>query len=465
MVIVIAASTWGFPIFFLYQLSPSISPRASHNKLTGLLSTSTISKPSIVLQPFYKSPDAFTRIFPVLRLGQPPAHHASQAHAQSKGRIHVGAISSLHLRLPFSAQLHVCSAILRLTCHGRYDLPPHQIAKPLPVVAPGLARKANEKKGKKGGNKGKSGKRYGEPDTTAATATPNITSDRALKSQGQKRKRGAADFTDDAPRAFKRMMALKAGKAPKDGLDDGQRAKPPKKKNAKAAAEDANDAEPAVKKKPELTKEMPTIRPGERMSEFAARVDAALPVMGLVAKGTKGKDPLGLKIVRTRKERKMHKLYDEWRREEEAIQDKRKEEAEEAEEKELEDDSMGVKWRVDMEAGRKKKGKKGKKGKSVYETDDGVDDPWAELKKKRGEAKIGLHDVAKAPPVFKSVPQEVFKVRGAGVNIGTIPKAAGSLKRREELQEVREEVVAQYRRMMEGRRAKAEQETETATEE
>ncbi|KAJ4389061.1 hypothetical protein N0V93_006523 [Gnomoniopsis smithogilvyi] len=339
-----------------------------------------------------------------------------------------------------------------------YDLPPNQIAKPLPVVAPGLTRKLNEKKGK-GGKKGKSGKRYGEPDITTSTTTPSINTDKAPKSQGQKRKRGAADILDDAPRAFKRMMALKAGKAPKDGLDDGQRAKPSKKKNTKAAADDGDDAK-TVAKKPEPTKEMPSIRPGERMSEFAARVDAALPVMGLVAKGSKGKDPLGLKTARTRKERKMHKLYDEWRKEEAAIQEKRREEAEEAEEKELEDDSLGVKWRLEMEAGGKKKGKKGKKGKSVYETDDGVDDPWAELKKKRGEAKIGLHDVAKAPPVLKTVPKEVFKVRGAGVNVGTIPKAAGSLKRREELQEVREEVVAQYRRMMEGRRARLGQEAE-----
>lgn len=255
-------------------------------------------------------------------------------------------------------------------------------------------------------------------------------------------------------------MALKAGKGPRDGLDDGLRVKPSKKKNGKAANNDDTAEAKAAAKKPEPAKEMPTIRPGERMSEFAARVDAALPVMGLVAKGSKGKDPLGLKTVRTRKERKMHKLYDEWRKEEAEIQEKRREEAEEAEEKELEDDSMGVKWRLDMEAGRKKKGKKGKKGKSVYETDDGIDDPWAELKKKRGEAKIGLHDVAKAPPVFKTVPKEVFKVRGAGVNVGTIPKAAGSLKRREELQEVREEVVAQYRRMMEGRRARLGQDTE-----
>lgn len=317
----------------------------------------------------------------------------------------------------------------------------------------------NEKRGKGGGKK-----------PNSAGAAPSNGDASAKPPKSQKRKRGAApDPTDDAPRAFKRAMWLKEGKRPKDGLDDGQprRGKPAKKESnnkGKAAGGEAGADDTAKKQQQQLAaksaeatkKEIPTIRPGERMSEFAARVDAALPVMGLVAKGSKAKDPLGLKPTRTKKERKMHKLYGEWRKEEEAIQEKRREEAEEAEEKEMEDDSMGVKWRLDMEAS-SKKGKKGKRSKSVYETDDGIDDPWAELKKKRGEPKIGMHDVAKAPPVFKVVPKEVFKVRGAAVNVGSIPKAAGSLKRREELQEVREEVVAQYRRLMEGRRAKMEQ--------
>lgn len=285
-------------------------------------------------------------------------------------------------------------------------------------------------------------------------------------------------------------MALKDGKKVRSGLDDGQRAsaaaaKKKKKEQqqqkqqqeAREAGEDADDkamttADAAQKRKTPTTtadKEIPTIRPGERLSEFAARVDAALPIMGLVSKGTKnGKDPLGLKIQRTRKERKMHKLYDEWRREEAEIQDRRKEEAEEAEERELEEnDGLGVKWRLDMQAaagGGKKKGKKGKKGKSVWEVDEKDDeDPWEELKRKRGEAKIGLHDVVKAPPVLKVVPKQIIKVGGAGVDIGTIPKAAGSLKRREELQGVREEVVAAYRKMMEGKRARLQPEDEPST--
>lgn len=325
-----------------------------------------------------------------------------------------------------------------LTCQCRYELPPNQIARPLPVVAPKQARQVNGK------GKGKGGK-------------PNNDASSEQKIQGVKRKRGVAE-KDDAPRAFKRLMAFAEGRKPKSGLDDGKPAPKKKKgnKNHKSGEEDAptkttNDAN---------KKEIPTIRPGERFSEFAARVDAALPVMGLVAKGTKaGKDPLGLKVHRTRKEKKMHKLYDEWRREEAEIQDKRQEEAEEAEEREMEtNDGIGVKWRMDMEnegaGGRKKK--KSKKGRSVWETDGKEDDPWEELKKKRGEAKIGLHDVVKAPPEFKAIPKEIFKVSGAAVQVGSVPKAAGSLKRREELHSVREEIVANYRKMMEGKRAKIE---------
>ncbi|KAF3760281.1 hypothetical protein M406DRAFT_52007 [Cryphonectria parasitica EP155] len=309
-----------------------------------------------------------------------------------------------------------------------YDLPPTQIARPLPVVAPKVARQTQAKKGgKNGGNNNKSAQPAQQQQQT----------------QGVKRKRGA-EKKDDAPRAFKRLMALKEGKKVRDGLDDGQRGS---KNNAN---------------KKKQRKDVPTIQPGERMSDFAARVDAALPVMGLVKKSTSGKDPLGLKVHRTRKERQMHKLYDEWRREEAVIQEQRREELEEAEEREMEDDGAGVKWRLDMEAEaaagkKKKKGKKGTSSKSVWDVDDGDDaDPWAALKKKRGEAKIGLHDVVKAPPVFKTVPKQVFKVRGAAVDVGTIPKAAGSLKRREELQSVRDEVLATYRKMMEGKRARLE---------
>lgn len=268
-------------------------------------------------------------------------------------------------------------------------------------------------------------------------------------SGNNKRKRGAGS-QDDAPRAFKRLMALADGKKTRSGLDDGaeKRSKKPKaakKETAPAAAEEAPI-------------EIPKIRPGERMSEFAVRVNAALPLTGLVSKTVKnGKDPLGLKVQRTRKEKKMHKLYDQWREEERKIKERKEEEAELAEEQEMEDDAAGVTWKLDLEEGASGKGgkkkKKGKRRRLLGETAGKEDDPWAELTKKRGEQKIKLNDVAQAPPELPKMAAKKMLVRGAAVEAHNIPKSAGSLRRREELHGIREDVVASYRKLMEERRA------------
>jgi len=244
------------------------------------------------------------------------------------------------------------------------------------------------------------------------------------------------------------MMFQQGKKLPK-GLDDGVKQTKKQKKAANAIAEGrapAPEAEPKA--------EMPTIRPGEKLSDFAARVDAALPVSGLINKsGKNGKDPLGLKVGRTKTEKRMHRMYAEWRVEEAKIQERREEAREKAEE-EMYDENGKVKisWDDDDEpgaatGGKKKKGK-GKKKKAIGEIDDGNDDPWAELKKKRGEEKNKVSDVYQAPPTFTRIPKEKFKVRGARVDVEDVPKASGSLRRREELGEVRKSVVEAYREMM-----------------
>ncbi|KAL8288653.1 hypothetical protein RB597_000660 [Gaeumannomyces tritici] len=304
-----------------------------------------------------------------------------------------------------------------------FELPPTEVAKPLPIVLP--------------------------PKTHAKRGTrPNVIQ-APKESKGSKRKRGA-DGKDDAPRAFKRLMAFANGNKTRDGLDDSSL--PPSKKKKKVKV--SEEAAPAVA---EAAAEMPTIKPGEKLSDFAARVDAALPISGLVNKGLKnGKDPVGLKVWRTRKERKMHKLYDQWREEERKIQEKREEVEELAEENAMEEEESGIKWQGDAEGGAAAGGKKKKKGKRarlVGEAADKEDDPWEELKKKRGEGKIGLHDVAQAPPELKKLTGKKLTVRGAAVEVDGIPKAAGSLRRREELQEVRNELVSSYRQMMEKKRA------------
>lgn len=254
-------------------------------------------------------------------------------------------------------------------------------------------------------------------------------------------------------------MAFQRGEKLPKGLDDG--VKVPKKKQ-KLTPKDKEDIEPVVvKKKVVVEREIPTIRPGERMSDFNVRVDAALPVSGLINKTARnGKDPLGLKVGRTKTERRMHKMYDEWREQEKKIQDKRMDDLEEAEEDEMGEDEHGqMRWKADLEAvstttakGKKKKNK-GKK-KVLGEVDVGEKDPWAKIKRDRGEVKAGLHDVVLAPPTFTKVPREKFKVRGAGVEVGDVPKSSGSLRRREELEVERRSVVEGYRAMMKANKQK-----------
>ncbi|KAI5867241.1 hypothetical protein GGS23DRAFT_167358 [Durotheca rogersii] len=290
-----------------------------------------------------------------------------------------------------------------------YDLPPSQIAKPLPVKPQLQPQKVEAKN-----------------------------SDQPTKNLKRKRDGGRKD---DTPRAFKRLMALAGGKKPRSGLDNGDEPTGKRKKKEITVSDTRSGAKTAA--------QAPTIRPGERMSDFAARVDAELPIGGLINKSVRnGKDPLGLKVWRTKKEIKMRKLYDEWREEERRIKEKREDELETLAERELEEDELGVTWKLDLQRGVGKKKKKGKKGRYLGEAVDTEEDPWEALRKKRGETRPGLHDVVQAPPEFTAKPSKKMTVRGAAVEIDGIPKAAGSLRRREELQTVRDDVVASYRKLM-----------------
>lgn len=251
-------------------------------------------------------------------------------------------------------------------------------------------------------------------------------------------------------------MAFQRGEKLPKGLDDGVKQSKAQKKRKVAVEREAEDAN--IKTAEDL-RAVPTIRPGEKMSEFSARVDAALPVSGLINKTAKGgKDPLGLKVGRTKTEKRMHRMYDEWRAEEARIKERRQDAAELAEEEAMDDDGQ-VKWKVDIEPLESKKGKKkgGKKKKKVLgEVEDGEDDPWAKIKQNRGEEKVAFNDVVQAPPEFKKLPREIFKIKaGAKVVVGDVPKASGSLRRREELGSVRQSVVEGYRALMRERASTA----------
>ncbi|MBE3046522.1 hypothetical protein IMZ48_29140 [Candidatus Bathyarchaeota archaeon] len=222
--------------------------------------------------------------------------------------------------------------------------------------------------------------------------------DTVPETQAAKRKKGRGK-DDDTPKAFKRLMAFTSGKMKtRSGLDDGIDRRP---KGAKPGEEPKPEVEP----KPEEETAVPTILPGETLSDFAARVDAAIPVAGLINKtGKGGKDPVGLKAFRTRKEKKMHKLYATWREEEVKIQDQKEEELELIAERELE---SGNQWSGagagaprdwdPVTKGNGKKRKRGGKGKNKEE------DPWEELRRLRGEKKVKFGDVAQAPPSLQAM--------------------------------------------------------------
>jgi hypothetical protein len=60
-----------------------------------------------------------------------------------------------------------------------------------------------------------------------------------------------------------------------------------------------------------------------------------------------------------------------------------------------------------------------------------------------------LHDVVHAPLTFSKVPREIFKVRnGAKVNVNNVPNAAGSLRKREELDEEGRTLIDTYWELM-----------------
>jgi hypothetical protein len=254
------------------------------------------------------------------------------------------------------------------------------------------------------------------------------------------------------------------------GLDDGNDKKPNKKRKR---GEDRDGAAASVTKS---TKIIPTestglkILPGEKLSDFAARVDQAMPLSAM-KKSQRTSQSENLPKIReermTKHEKHLRKLQQGWREEEARISAK---EVEERELKEAENDELEEMWReAQAEDGivtKKKRSqpKKKKKGKKKGDDDDDADDvedddddPWAKLNTRERAAKpINPLEVVQAPPESLAKPREIFRVRrgagGAEVDVANIPAAAGSLRRREELAEERKSIVEEYRRLMAAKR-------------
>lgn len=254
----------------------------------------------------------------------------------------------------------------------------------------------------------------------------------------RKRKSTQSFGDDDTPKAFTRLMQLhQTGKGPK-GLDDGSgMPQGTKRKKSKAGAElvTQNKSEDNVELR---------ILPGERLADFSARVNQALPIGGLVNKGRAVK---GLEERRTKHEKKLRRMQEAWREEDARIKEREAEEKELAEEEE-EDNKLLFSVKPPAATGPKK----GRRSKGADDDDDDGEDPWAQLAREREQPK-GLHDVAQEPPSFTKLPREKFKIRnGARADVGDVPSAAGSLRRREELGETRKSIIESYRKMMQGKR-------------
>lgn len=240
--------------------------------------------------------------------------------------------------------------------------------------------------------------------------------------------------SDDTPKAFRRLMAFqKTGKRP-DGLDDDNRGpRNGKTKRNEMLAQTSAVTAPRSSRDGEI----PIIRPDEHMSDFGARVNRHLPISGLV----NNKKVDGARQSQTRTEKKIQRKINSWREE----QARRKDREEEARDLAVQDDAIDSKlvesrWLERLD--RKKRLRR-------PESDD---DPWAKLNLDRGQ-RLGLRDVAQAPPTFRTTGLRKLKVNdGAAVDVANVPTKAGSMRKREHLQVARSDIIKSYRNRMNGRR-------------
>lgn len=259
---------------------------------------------------------------------------------------------------------------------------------------------------------------------------------------------------DDTPRAFTRLMNLLDGWKPSRGLDNGA---PASKKRKRSNTHDKDQSLDHNNKHTPITS-IPKILPSECLSDFSARVNAAIPVAGL-AKKSKHSSELLTGERQTKLEKRMQKMYAEWRE----AEAKRKEKlAEKEDELEVEKDEVG-RERSDLPASTKTKKMKRKRIKGLMMNHGNEapedDDPWSHVAAKRKENTIasaspgglvGLHDVVLAPPKLSRLPKE--KLRDKRGQNAPQKTATIGLKRQEELEGARRQVVDGYRRMMSERR-------------
>ncbi|KKK20543.1 hypothetical protein ARAM_005874 [Aspergillus rambellii] len=349
-----------------------------------------------------------------------------------------------------------------------FNLPPTLIAKPLPVRDASKPGKHNPKSQSQSQSKSQS-----QPQSQNA---------KQKQSNLASRRKSALD-DDDTPRAFRRLMQFQSKPKPnpqenktsdEEKDENNNKKKKKNKKKRKRDEPDSRSPSTATQHKPPTNQETSTatptataaaaaaaepalkILPGEKLSDFAARVDREMPISGMKRsnKPAAADMPQIRETKQTKHEKHLRRLQRQWREDDVKIREKEAAEREERETEMEEQLQLWKEWEVEAGKGKAKKkgsgvgaGKRKRKmaGGDGAEYDDGPD-PWAQLKKKR--AAVNPFDVAQAPPQLKK-PREIFKVRGgAKVDVANVPAAVGSLRRREELANERRNIVEEYRRLM-----------------
>ncbi|KAK5204017.1 hypothetical protein LTR72_010607 [Exophiala xenobiotica] len=230
------------------------------------------------------------------------------------------------------------------------------------------------------------------------------------------KKKKANTFEDDTPKSFARLMAFQqAGKRLPSGLDDGttssKKSKSKSKSKTNAVSESQKPTAESTKTTTEPNKQL-KILPGERLSEFAARVDQSLPLTSIPRHQTRVNKIPGLEKVKTpltKHNKRLARLQSEWHNTEAKRRAAKEEQDDELADQREEDGLLWLGAGIDRDkpVGKKKKRPKG---------DDDVD-PWKQLEKKRREEgelrQKNLQDVVLAPPVLKSV-KNMFKVKNEG---------------------------------------------------
>ena len=215
-----------------------------------------------------------------------------------------------------------------------------------------------------------------------------------------KRRKRDRSRLDDTPKGFKRLMALQQGIKPRSGLDDGNM--PSRKRKCSQFSEATTSSSNLGHLQSRLNREDPHKYLLHKSAKHVPTSKFPKPddTGSVLSEFAQVKAPL------TRKERKLQKIRDEWRRAEAA----RKAEAEEAQEEAKEQDPCADFWQS-LRGSRKGSSKKSR----------GEQEPLIKKRNPRAapptnrqsqdmKGLIGLHDVVKEPPHFSHLPKK--RLRG-----------------------------------------------------